>query len=821
MNGYAVSVNTTTYSRVPNVGTNGDINVDKTHDVDVRIQDRTWYSLPTFRFINVVQGTLLLDAIVSIVLWLTGGNSRYFLDSIVQFHLTESVFDLAVMGTCKATVLVSFYHCLEDTLFKNIQHQLQQQFKRNARVFHALVVFLSFGFLSFSVTKGGFVLYSLLKDDSYPGMHPTYYALVISAGCFSLLEFFMSLWSFVALRKLESIRIIHRVNEKGEELDEEGKPIEKDVDVMRLISLAKPESGFICFGVLGLIGQSAGSTVSPMFFGRVVDAAQQGMDALDLTVLTVLGIYILGSVCSMIKGCLFTLAGHRLVARLRLKLFDSIIRQDVAFFDKNRTGELCNRLASDTQVIQNCLTVNVAMLAKNSLQIIGSLSLMFYLKASLTGVLLAVIPVVSVGAVQYGKYMKKCRRLFQDHLGEAGSQAEESLSSIRTVRMFSAEEKAKEEYKNFIDRSYCIGKKIAYMEGGYMGVVGMMLQGGILLVLWYGGKLLHDNTLDPSTGITAGVLASFLLYTLSVSMCFGILSSVFGDFMQAVGASSRIFTLLDRLPDNDTEDGLAPNTLEGEIEFKDVNFCYPNRPETKVLEDLSFHVLPGQMVALVGPSGGGKSTIFSMIERFYDPKKGTIYLGGHDLKSLDPAWFRRKMAMVSQEPTLFACSIRDNIAYGKLASDKEVIQAAKQANAHNFIMSFDDGYDTLVGERGMSLSGGQKQRIAIARALIMDPVILLLDEATSALDAESEHLVQEAIDRAMKGRTVIVIAHRLSTVKNAHKVMVIDRGHIAESGTHTELMLKNGVYKRLVLRQLMAAENNTEILRETIEGTIR
>ncbi|XP_046337858.2 ABC transporter B family member 1-like [Haliotis rufescens] len=814
MNGNAVSVNRTAYSGVPNFDANGDINVDAAPDVDFRIQGRTWYSLPTFRFVNVVQTILLLDAVVSIVLWLTGGNSLYFVDSIVQFHLTESVFDLAVLGACKATVIVSFYHCLEETMLKNIQHPLQRSFKRNARVFHTSVVFLSFAFLAFSATKGGLVLYSILQDPSYPGMHSTYYALVVSAACFSLLEFFMCLWSFVALRKLESIRVIHRVNAKGEELDEEGKPVEKDVDIIRLITLAKPESGLICFGLIGLLGQSVGSILSPMFFGRVVDAAKQDMDALDLTVVTVLGIYILGSICSMAKGCLFTLAGHRMVARLRMKLFDAIIRQEVAFFDQNRTGELCNRLSSDTQVIQNCLTVNVAMLAKNSLQIIGSLSLMFYLKSSLTGVLLAVMPVISVGAVHYGKYMKKCRRLFQDHLGEAGSQAEESLSCIRTVRMFSAEEKARDEYKHYIDQSYSIGKKIAVVEGGYMGVVGMAVQGGVLLVLWYGGKLLHDNTLDPSTGISAGVLASFLMYTLSVSMCFGVLSSVLGDFMQAVGASGRIFTLMDRLPEIDTEEGLAPITLEGEIEFKNVDFSYPNRPEAKVLKNLSFSVFPGQMVALVGPSGGGKSTIVTMIERFYDPQKGAIFLGGHDLKTLDPSWFRRKIAMVSQEPTLFACSIRDNITYGRLASDKEVMEAAKQANAHNFIMTFDDGYDTLVGERGMSLSGGQKQRIAIARALIMDPVILLLDEATSALDAESEHLVQEAIDRAMKGRTVIVIAHRLSTVQNAHKVMVIDQGHIAEHGTHLELMLKNGVYKRLVLRQLMASDNKSEIRRE-------
>ncbi|XP_063963390.1 ABC transporter B family member 1-like [Lytechinus pictus] len=293
-----------------------------------------------------------------------------------------------------------------------------------------------------------------------------------------------------------------------------------------------------------------------------------------------------------------------------------------------------------------------------------------------------------------------------------------------------------------------------------------------------------------------------MLYTLNVAMAFAFLSALYGDFMKAVGASERIFMLMDRKPEIPEEGGQEIMDFNGEISLEGVSFTYPSRPESKILQDVSFDVQPGQMVALVGPSGGGKSTIVNLLERFYNPDSGQVKFSGVDLASLDPRWFRQRISLVSQEPVLFACSIRDNIAYGRNATDDEIYEAAKMANAHDFVTGFEKGYDTLVGERGIMLSGGQKQRLAIARALIMDPTILLLDEATSALDAESEHLVQEAIDRAMVGRTVLVIAHRLSTVKHASQVIVIKKGKIAERGTHDELLNKGGVYKKLVLRQL-------------------
>ncbi|KAK3084195.1 hypothetical protein FSP39_009850 [Pinctada imbricata] len=766
------------------------------------------YTLPSLRYTNICIGVVLVDAIVSVVLWLTGGNTDYFVDNITNFHLKESVFDLAIMASLKIVSIVTILPILENTSYRQLDEPYNRDLGRRNTLLHILLKFFFLVFLAYSATKGGLILYAIINDSNYERMHAEYNALVISAVSFSIIQFLMTLFSGRSMRRLKVIRILHRYNDAGEEIDKDGKPIKEAVNLKRLAKLAKPEAGILVAGCFCLIVSSGSSIVAPLFFGAVVDAAQRSMSDLTRTAIIMLLIYIVGSIFSMFRNGLFTLAGQRLVARLRTELFSHIVQQEIAFFDTTRTGELCNRLASDTQVLQNATTVNISMLVRYILQMIGSLALMFYLNAALTGVLLAVVPLVSITAVQYGKFVKRMQQQFQDRLADAGTMAEESISSIRTVRSFSGENKVSKTYAEHVDKSYQIGRKLAIAGGLFEGIVGSMTAGAITLVLWYGGKLVYDNTHGHHSGITPGVLTSFLLYTLQVAMAFALMSALYGDFMKAVGASVRIFDLLDRKATVPNDGGEIMTRLSGRVEFKDIFFTYPSRPETQVLKGISFTVNPGEMVALVGPSGGGKSTIVNLIERFYDPDSGTITLGDRPLTELDPQWFRQKVSMVSQEPTLFASSIKDNIAYGQDASIEKIEAVSKEANAHEFISTFEEGYETLVGERGVRLSGGQKQRVAIAQALKMDPALLLLDEATSALDAESEHLVQEAIDRAMKGRTVIVIAHRLSTVRNASKVIVIDKGVIAEIGTHDELLANDGVYKKLVLRQLNAGAVN-------------
>ncbi|CAG2206155.1 ABC transporter B family member 21,ABC transporter B family member 16,Multidrug resistance protein 3,Sophorolipid transporter,Serine protease/ABC transporter B family protein tagB,ABC transporter B family member 18,ABC transporter fmpD,Multidrug resistance protein 1B,Multidrug resistance protein 2,ABC transporter B family member 10,ABC transporter B family member 4,ABC transporter B family member 1,Bile salt export pump,ABC transporter B family member 17,ABC transporter B family member 11,Multidrug resista len=741
------------------------------------------YELPTMRYSNIVILIVTVDTIVSIALWVTGGNTKYFVDNITDFHLTESVFDLALVAASKMIFYVTVLAFLETFSFRQIDKPYDFALIQKIKVLHVTLIVFSLLVFGFTVTKGGFVLYKFINDSSYTKMHAEYNALVISAVCFSLIEFIASVFSFGAMRTLKVIRITRRFNDQGVEIDKEGKTILKKVSLQRLFLLAKPEWGFIAGGTIALVGSSGSQMAAPLFFGKVVDAAQTDMEQENCV--TDWPLTHSFTECSNQQDC----------------------GTDWPLFYQIGNAATLSPLLHYNPLQGECLGwVNISMLVRYIFQLVGSLGFMFYLNAALTGVLLAVVPFVSISAVRYGKFVQKMQKKFQDKLGDAGTVAEETLSSVRTVRSFSGEAKTVNNY----------GKEIN--ESGFQGLIGLLAQGAIALCLWYGGKLVYDEAHGKHTGLTPGVLTSFLLYTLQVAMAFALMSSLYGDFMSALGASTRIFGLLERTPGIQNENGMVPAQLTGRVQFKNVCFTYPSRPESEVLKSICFTVEPGEMVALVGPSGGGKSTIVNMIERFYDPSEGTIYLDDYDLKELDPQWFRKKISMVSQEPTLFACSIKENIAFGVNADISEVEAAAKQANAHEFIQTFEKGYDTLVGERGVRLSGGQKQRIAIARALIMNPKLLLLDEATSALDAESEHLVQEAIDRAMKSRTVIVIAHRLSTVRNASKVIVIDKGSIAENGTHDELIAKGGVYKKLVLRQLTAG-NRSEPINDTNEDS--
>ncbi|XP_072348007.1 uncharacterized protein [Scyliorhinus torazame] len=750
-----------------------------------------YYRLPAVRFIPLVNVILFVDGISTVILWILGGRSHYLENDVLEWCFWRSTFDLAAFCTMKTCILIVIYLTMESIALKQIDDLNNSNLKRKRELLHLISFIISGLWVAYTMAKG----ITILVTQSYKEMHLTFKIVCISTLVFSLIEFPFCVFCNRFLRRLQIFRIVHSIEEERDK--------KNNADLKRLFLLAKDEMLICVGGMLALVVSCLSQIVAPFFFGKVIDMATESMEDLDRMILILFGIYVGGAACSFIRAYLFVLAGHRLVARLRKRLFGSILKQEIAFFDENRTGELTNRLSSDTQIIQNTLTVNLSMLLRNTLQIIGSLVLMFVVSPALTGVLLASVPIVAIGGVLYGEFVKRLQKKFQDELAAVGATAEETISNIRTVRTFCSEKRSEELYDTGIHKSYLIGKKLALAEGSFSGLVLTILQGAIVLVLWYGAKLVYDRRHGKS-GISFGTLASFMVYSINVAMAFGMLASLYGEFMQAVGASVRIFELLDRKPKIPCVGGNRFASLEGSLEFQKVSFTYPTRQASQVLKEITFAVEPGNMVALVGPSGGGKSTIVNLIERFYDPDSGRILLGGCDLESLDPQWFRQKISIVSQEPMLFATSIKNNITYGREANMEEVVDAAKKANAHDFIVSFENGYDTIVGERGIRLSGGQKQRIAIARALVMDPVLLLLDEATSALDAESEHQVQEAIDRVMQERTVLVIAHRLSTVKNASKVIVIDKGKIVECGTHKNLLEKGGIYKKLVLHQLTA-----------------
>jgi subfamily B ATP-binding cassette protein MsbA len=539
----------------------------------------------------------------------------------------------------------------------------------------------------------------------------------------------------------------------------------------------------------------------PLFTRRLFNIAfineNASVTQLNEIALGIFAIFLVQAGFNYLRVFFLALVGEGVVADLRRALFGHLIDLPVRFFEARKTGEITSRLTSDIATLRGVVSGSLAQLINQIIILLGGVVFLFVLNSRLTLVMLSVVPPVILATAYFGRKLKKLSTEFQDRVADANASAEEAISGVRVVKSFTAEGLERDRYDTLIDASYSVALKRARVRAIFVPCVLLGMFSSITIVLWYGGRLVFSG------GLPAGDLIAFLMLTIFVAGSVGSFVGLYSQFQEALGASKRIFDLLDEhsdLPMAEQPTTLA--TIRGQVRFERMSFNYGDRGDTPVLHNINLDAQPGEVTALVGPSGAGKTTLVTLLPRFYDPTEGRILLDGQDLRELDLNNLRQAIGIVPQETQLFSGSIAENILYGRPdASDEDVIAAARAANAHDFISSFPDGYDTLVGERGVKLSGGQRQRVAIARAILKDPRILILDEATSALDNESEALVQDALEHLMQGRTTFVIAHRLSTIQNADRIVVLDDGEIVQVGTHDSLLAKGGLYRELYDKQ--------------------
>jgi ABC-type multidrug transport system fused ATPase/permease subunit len=572
--------------------------------------------------------------------------------------------------------------------------------------------------------------------------------------------------------------------------------------VSRLLIYLKPYRNKFIAALFFLFLSSLVGLAFPSFIGALIDTAQ-GKHTNSYLPGTIQGILLLAfivlalqAVVSYFRILWFVNVAERSLADIRRDTYFKLITLPMNFFSNRRVGELNSRISADLSQVQDTITTTIAEMLRQVVLFVGGIIFMAIISKKLVFALLLVLPVMVVFAVLFGRFIKKISRQAQDKMAESNTIVEETLLGIANVKAFVNESYEATRYRNTIREVADIAIKGAKFRGMFVSFIVLCVFGGILAVIGYGCILVSQHE------ITFGELLKFSLYAMFLGTSLGSFPELFANLQKAVGASERVLEILAEKGEEvsiNEKDNTVDKKIEGNLSFSNVNFAYPSRPEIDVLTNVSFEAITGQKVAIVGPSGSGKSTTAGLILQFYHPQSGEIFFDGKPASEYSLTDIRNQVAIVPQDVMLFGGTILENIAYGKLmATKEEIIQSAKRANAHHFITSFPEGYETVVGERGVKLSGGQRQRIAIARALLKNPSILILDEATSSLDSESERLVQEALEELMKGRTSIIIAHRLSTIREADKIIVLEAGQITESGTHQELIeIEQGLYRYL------------------------
>ncbi|WP_253820519.1 ABC transporter transmembrane domain-containing protein [Vibrio pectenicida] len=526
--------------------------------------------------------------------------------------------------------------------------------------------------------------------------------------------------------------------------------------------------------------------------------AQQSGEALNRAIGFILVVTIMISIGTFFRFYLVSSVGERVSADLRLAVFNHVITLHPSYFETNGSGDIMARITTDTTLLQSIIGSSLSMVMRSALMCFGAIIMLFATNIKLTLIVLVSVPVVILPILIYGRQVRKLSRQSQDSVADVGSYAGEAIEQIKTVQSYSRQALEIDAFSVEVEKAFDIGCRRVKQRASLISGVILIVFSAIAGMLWVGGSDVINGT------ISGGDLGAFVFYSIMVASSLATISEVMGELQRAAGAIERLIEILE------VENHITPpsssslnvDSLSNELRFDDVTFFYPSRLDQPAIDKFTLTVKKGQVVALVGHSGAGKTTLFDLLQRFYDPQEGKVTLGGADVRDLDPSALRGKMALVPQQPVLFSRDVLYNIRYGKPdATDEEVIAAAKKAHAHDFILKLPQGYSSFLGERGVRLSGGQRQRIAIARAILKDPDILLLDEATSALDSESEYHVQQALDALMRNRTTVIIAHRLSTIQHADQIAVLEHGHLVDTGDHKQLLTRCELYQRLVALQ--------------------
>ncbi|XP_075033833.1 ABC-type oligopeptide transporter ABCB9 [Mixophyes fleayi] len=744
---------------------------------------------------NVMLCTLIFtvcDLTISTILYIYSCKRASIIQDMVHFSIFHSLMD--VWGTCLLRTCISVGAVIGVARNRmNGPQRLQASITPMTLVCYLIA--------SYTVIK--LLLYS---EEEKPVKDPWFWSLL----AWTWMSSAVTLVTWKQLGELtpcrEGARFYSELfdNQEVTQEDRQKREAESEISgatVGRLLSYSKQDSGYLLIAIVFLLLCTLGEIFSPYYTGLVIDGivVQRSLKQFSNAVVILAVLAVGSSFSAGVRGGLFTFTFARLNIRIRNLLFRSLIAQEIGFFDENHTGDIISRLTSDTTTVSDVVSENVNVFLRSVLKAMGVIAFMFSLSWQLSLLTFLGFPIIMLVSRVYGKYYKKLAKEVQTALAKANSTAEETISAMKTVRSFANEETEANVYSDKLQQVYSLYKKEAIAYTYYVwstGFTQLVLQ---ISILYYGGHLVISGQM------TSGNLISFVIYEFLLGDSMESIGSVYGGLMQGVGAAEKVFEFIDRKPKMNNDGSLALEHLDGKVEFRNITFAYPTRPEAQVLKNMSFTLYPGKVTALVGPSGSGKSSCVNILENFYPVQEGEVLLDDQPITVYDHKYLHTKVSMVSQEPLLFARSIESNISYGLNSVPMEVIiSAAKRANAHNFIMELQNGYNTETGEKGAQLSGGQKQRVAIARSLIRNPRVLILDEATSALDTESEHAIQQAMNSDLQGRTTLIIAHRLSTVEKAHNIIVLDKGRVVQQGSHRELMEEGGLYSQLVQRQVFS-----------------